>query len=542
MRAIDLYSGVGGWCLGLKQAGIEVVASYEWWNQANRTHNLNFGTNNKEVDIRQMSLTTLPNDIDIVVGSPPCTQFSFSNRGGGGDIADGLRDIAKFLEIVEYLSPTYWVMENIPRVAHILKAELAPAGRLHRFARLAPELVVVDMSEFGLPQSRKRLLAGRFPTLLMETYCARLPRLTLGGVVRALREDRVVDPLYNSELPAEMVTDNELEPPLTEEETRMNRESKAFHSVYNAMSFPDRMTHPARTVTATCTRVSRESIIVRGEDDTTFRRLTPRERASLQGFPITFQFYGNSYSDKLKLIGNALPPPMAYYVANAFLGIRGRELKPLSGCCYQHPLPEVLPEKTLPDRGGRHFTSSRSFWAAIPNLRFGSGVRFDLVNNFTPAGVAWHVRFYYGTSKAIETVPLDDRLLVRLVDTVAFGQCVSLVEQAEQGLVAALEGVTAESLQLAWCHRERGIRPFDVVDLLGDVAARLHERLPRGIEDEINRFVESVLHSTCVASSSNGRSKTRRVATWVFAGFVVGSLFNTRFGRVVEARNAVAVS
>jgi len=88
-KAIDLYSGIGGWTLGMKMSAVENVASFEWWNEANLTHNLNFGTDHKEVDIRKLSLDGLPEPgtIDFVLGSPPCTQFSYANRGGNGDTA-----------------------------------------------------------------------------------------------------------------------------------------------------------------------------------------------------------------------------------------------------------------------------------------------------------------------------------------------------------------------------------------------------------------------------------------------------------------------
>src|SRR5439155_10784320 len=98
MRAVDLYSGIGGWALGLGMAGLDVVASYEWWEPANRTRAANFGTSDSAFDIRQLAPETIPSPIDVIVGSPPCTQFSFANRGGSGDIEDGLRDITKFLE------------------------------------------------------------------------------------------------------------------------------------------------------------------------------------------------------------------------------------------------------------------------------------------------------------------------------------------------------------------------------------------------------------------------------------------------------------
>ena len=76
LRAIDLYSGIGGWTLGFKLAGVEMAGSFEYWPPAIRTHEANFDSPVIEQDIRNLKLTTLPKKIDFVVGSPPCTQFS----------------------------------------------------------------------------------------------------------------------------------------------------------------------------------------------------------------------------------------------------------------------------------------------------------------------------------------------------------------------------------------------------------------------------------------------------------------------------------
>ena len=43
---------------------------------------------------------------------------------------------------------------------------------------------------------------------------------------------------------------------LNPEEERMNRDMKINHPIYNRMSFPEDESQPARTITATCTRVS----------------------------------------------------------------------------------------------------------------------------------------------------------------------------------------------------------------------------------------------------------------------------------------------
>lgn len=162
--AVDLYSGIGGWTLGFRMAGIDVKASYEWWPQANETYRANFDRKPKQLDIRELQLTELPTRVDFVVGSPPCTEFSFANRGGNGDIADGLRDIYKFLEVVDYLSPRHWAMENVPRVMAILMTERRKRrGRFRKLLDQIDVLTVVDIAEFGLPQRRRRTIVGSFP-------------------------------------------------------------------------------------------------------------------------------------------------------------------------------------------------------------------------------------------------------------------------------------------------------------------------------------------------------------------------------------------
>ena len=70
MKAIDLYSGVGGWSLGLRLAGIDVVASYEKWGAANETNFKNNHHPAQTVDIRRLDPSDLPQGIDFVVGSP----------------------------------------------------------------------------------------------------------------------------------------------------------------------------------------------------------------------------------------------------------------------------------------------------------------------------------------------------------------------------------------------------------------------------------------------------------------------------------------
>jgi DNA (cytosine-5)-methyltransferase 1 len=207
-RAIDLYSGIGGWSLGLRLSGIEVVASYEYWGPANETNFKNNAHLAQTVDIRRLALADLPSDIDIVVGSPPCTQFSFSNRGGGGDIADGLKDIKKFLSIVDHLKPRVWAMENVPRVAKIIETEMQDGGALEDFRHLGCSTHIVDMAEFGVPQRRRRCIAGNFNMQLLNSYRSGARTPSLGDVVQALAANPITDPLFGIELLRTNLTDH----------------------------------------------------------------------------------------------------------------------------------------------------------------------------------------------------------------------------------------------------------------------------------------------------------------------------------------------
>lgn len=521
MNAIDLFSGIGGWTLGLKLAGIDVLASYDWWSPANETHGRNFGKTLPNVDIRQMDISCLPQpcEVDFVVGSPPCTQFSFSNRGGNGDLEDGLVDIRRMLQIIEYLKPRYWVMENVPRVSQILKKELAPQGSLEHFASLVTVNEVFNMEEFGLPQARSRMVAGHFPVHLLKSYRGTFGSTTLAQVVDALRQDEVIDPLYGYRLSQIDLTDHVLEVPLNEEETRMNRESKSYHPVYNRMTFPDSLDRPARTITATCTRVSRESIVIHDPKLNGFRRLTLRERALLQGFPITYQFFGRNYSDRLKMIGNAVPPFFTYQLAMALRDTpRGQLIHPRAAK-YQHVCMAGLSNSLQPDLHAPKYGRNRRFRSAVPGLRFGSGVRFELANSFSREEVYWAVDLYYGTSKAIIRANLEQHRIERALKEYVLEGLLDTARSCMSRVLAFTSQCGPSELQDRWTKRTDGVGPFQLVDLIG---AAVREFRASFSEEDL------IIATMCARGLFPGMNskKTADDLVLMLAGAICASIFN----------------
>lgn len=524
MKAIDLYAGIGGWALGMKMAGIEVVRSFEWWEAAAKTHHANLHDEVSITDIRSMDFDALPSPkkIDVVVGSPPCTQFSYSNRGGGGDVADGLRDIHRFLQVVRYLKPKHWALENVPRVQKVLEKELARGGALEEFSDLFENATIqtIDMSKFGLPQRRKRCVAGTFDPALLSAYAQRTSVATLGSVLQSLKDNR--DPNYASSL-SNRITDNEPESPLDWEEARFNRDMKEAHPVYNGMAFPEPLNKPSRTVTATCTRVSRESLVIKGNKADSFRRLSVRERACLQGFPVEFQFLGKSHAEKLKMIGNAIPPSFTYFLGEAFKGTNPDDLVLPSELKANEYLSVSETIKTRPDSSGKTYPENRRFRFAIPNLRFKSGTRFEL-SNIDP-DMDWNISFYFGDSKRIYRHNFERDELTELLSTNSKFLRKQLNE-LENHVKDQVSNLSSEAMQQVWTRRKEGTHPFEIIDVLGEHAAEIISSLEHSLTDsKADEWVFRTLFESGERAVV-GRQKLNRFIVPIVVGAALSVYFN----------------
>lgn len=542
LRAIDLYAGVGGWALGLRMAGIDVVKSYERWKPAVETNLRNNRHQAWTGNLRELKPEDLPSDIDIVVGSPPCTQFSFANRGGNGDIDDGLTDVVTFLTIVDRLRPRFWLMENVPRLGRILDEELGPGGRLWDFRHLGLRHTTVNMVDFGVPQRRRRCIAGNIDFAALNAFAGTVPPTTLGDVVCALGADLPRDPTYGLQLSPELLSDHEKEIPLSLEEVRVNKANKEVHSVYNRMAFPDSLETSVRTITATCTRVSRESIIIgNGHQIPSYRRLSIRERATLQTFPITFQFFGASYAQKLKLVGNAIPPLFSYFAGLAMAGTEPRLARKPSVAVQAFTPPADRAPLTDLERPGYKYSWDRNFRFAIPSLRLKSGVRFELTNVFLASHPGWEVAFVFGTSKSIHSLTLGRGLLKSISGGFIGSHMLNISEE-----ISSLANYIRESdicnMQRAWSKTGPGnTLPFTVLDrldqsgdILGNEFAQLGNLAHTIVELAIRREYGNA------SSQLKGITKLDKNASRIAAGMLVGSVFNITITRPAPEHHLVS--
>ncbi|MGD9962668.1 MAG: DNA cytosine methyltransferase [Thermoplasmata archaeon] len=366
IRVMDLFCGAGGFSEGFRQAGFDVVFGIDHWKPACDTHELNGLGETGQYDllnygpedmlVLHKKLRRKVGTIDVVIGSPPCTEFSFAKNGGKGDIDKGMLLVNAHLRFISIFKPRYWLMENVPRFEHLMSKEYEKAGSsgwkvpyeilgmkksLLRDLGIESDCLEIPMggvlkaSEYGTCQGRKRFFAGLYPLNRLESYkCAENLDTSLGGLVRRLEENvrrgsrsgRIEDPNYRSHfIDASMLRDygypTEIHPMHWEEMRYLKRR----HIQYGRMDFPDDLNEPARTIMATSTQSSREAIVLdtgktteyQGRNRPVYRQPTVREVACIQGFPLGFQLKAGSIQGRYRLIGNAVPCQLSHAIACA---------------------------------------------------------------------------------------------------------------------------------------------------------------------------------------------------------------------------------
>ncbi len=513
LTCADLFCGAGGFSEGFRQAGFRVGKALDIWAPAVATHEKNHPDTQA---IREDILSFQPQQIgpvDVLIGSPPCTEFSFANRGGGGDVEEGLRLVYRFLRFVYELQPRWWVMENVPRVLDFLPAEvpLRKLGIDKKGSLGIPIQAVMTSADYGTPQLRRRAFSGDFP-VPARTHDESTWR-TLRNVVSALPDPlrpaygSAIDPVYGFELPVLQLSDHfSPELVLTPEEVRENRKAKEDHSWYGRMSFPDELDRPARTVMATNLRVSRETTVIPAGRDR-YRRLSVREAASVQGFPITYQWWSDSASLKYKLVGNAVAPPVAYAIAREILSAAALHAP-------EHPyVVETVVESAPMARqraARRSLPLTRRFREHVPGSKM-PGFRVDVDNQGhqeRSSTVRWRTVLYRGSGKALrqQEIGLSQSLqwLERTIaDDATRRRAVAFLKELEGTLAKLVPDAT--TLQLIRAERVASdVTPYVILERVADLVSRhfaTESRVVRFHSPHDPEFVPARIAATLVATA-----------------------------------------
>lgn len=338
LRVLDFFCGGGGFSEGFRQAGFDVIWAVDIWQPAVDTHNENHPeTTAIKDDVIRLSMLpdkefhTLVPDAEVIIGSPPCTAFSNSNKSGKGDKAKGIALIEAYLRIVarkKYKKNSilkYWILENVPKVqTHIKDKYSAKDLQLEGNFELTVKggnSNVYNAKYFGVPSSRKRFFCGDFPKpeAIFKNDTELIPLKTITTALGAPKEKlnlNIHDPIYDLTLKGVEVTDHHYIQEIAEFEWKKAKRLKQDKGYMGKMSLPENENKPARTIMATMSFSARESFILRMGVNK-FRAPTIREVASSMSFPIDYRFYGSSIGTKYKLVGNSVPPRMSYALAKA---------------------------------------------------------------------------------------------------------------------------------------------------------------------------------------------------------------------------------
>ncbi|MGE1062423.1 DNA cytosine methyltransferase [Megasphaera paucivorans] len=338
MRVADFFCGGGGFSEGFRQAGFQIVFAVDKWMPAVTTYKGNKpGVNVIQDDVIRISelddeaFEQLVPDSEVIIGSPPCQAFSQSNKSGNADKTLGIKLIKAYLRIVarKKYKPNsilkYWVLENVPNVKKYIYDDYTAAdlGLLGDFT-LHPnrgESGIYNAKYFGAPTNRKRYLCGEFPkpqSTHTDDDVVKL-RSVLASLGKPLANfnTSITDINYpNLTLTRKEMTDHRYIYELAPFEWKVAKRLKQDKGYMGRMSFPENLDKPARTVLATMSASSREAMIFE-YGNKRYRLPTVREAASMMSFPIDYWFYGKTKATKHTLVGNAVPPKMAYAIAKA---------------------------------------------------------------------------------------------------------------------------------------------------------------------------------------------------------------------------------
>ena len=154
VRAVDLFCGVGGLSKGLHDSGMDIVAAYDNWPVAVNTYTRNMLHPAERMDL--LDIATAVKEVsahkpDIIVGGPPCQDFSTAGNRVEGDKASLT---TAFATIVARCGPPFVLMENVPQV-RFSSAYRGMKGILEEQGYQIHE-AVLDASYCGVPQIRKR--------------------------------------------------------------------------------------------------------------------------------------------------------------------------------------------------------------------------------------------------------------------------------------------------------------------------------------------------------------------------------------------------
>lgn len=350
-KFVSLYSGAGGLDLGFIAAGFEPIFANDINADATATYRAAMDIISKregfncahEVvtgDIRQVETLPAKGSADLVIGGPPCQGFSVAGKMDPNDPRS--RHVFDFLGMVERVQPKAFVMENVKALAENKRW----AGTIADIRKKAEEigyktnLKVLNSSDYGVPQARERMFLVGFKEEGIEYEYPEPTTSTPVTVAEALHKLPPIGTPGNDEVCTAKITPAK---------SPILRQSPFAGMLFNGQGRPMDVNRPAPTLPATMggnrTPIVDQDTLENGSEQwvvgyhdslmaggaitgtvpSRLRRISVQEAAAIQTFPKDMPWQG-AQSSRYRQIGNAVPPKMAFAVANSVAAALGLEL------------------------------------------------------------------------------------------------------------------------------------------------------------------------------------------------------------------------
>lgn len=155
-KFVDLFAGLGGFHVGLTNAGHECVFACELQDDLRQLYERNFGIL-PAGDIRKVNAIDIPQH-DVLCAGFPCQPFSLAGKKKGAACPSSGKLIDDVFRIVSHHHPKYVMLENVPNVLTIANGTFWE-HITSRFSELGYEVQfrIYSPMEFGIPQQRLRL-------------------------------------------------------------------------------------------------------------------------------------------------------------------------------------------------------------------------------------------------------------------------------------------------------------------------------------------------------------------------------------------------
>lgn len=297
MRVVDLFCGCGGLSLGFIEAGFNLVAAFDNWDDAITVYHNNFKHpvfKQDLSDVEDSAKKVSEYHPDMIIGGPPCQDFS---SAGKRDENNGRGDLTvDYAHIIEKVRPEWFVMENVDRILKTTK--LKEAISIYKSCGYGLTKIVLNASRCGVPQRRKRFIMighlGEQDDFMLKVL-----------------EERQSD----KEMTIRDYMGNELDVDFYYRHPR----SYARRGIFS-------IDEPSPTIRGVNRPMPAGYTLHHNDPVTTLegiRPLTALERSMIQTFPKNFKFLGTK-TNLEQMIGNAVPVNLGKFVAdsiNSYLGV-----------------------------------------------------------------------------------------------------------------------------------------------------------------------------------------------------------------------------